>query len=81
MDAAGISPHAMRKVFAVEMMRAEGAEAARKALQHNDMRTTELYILADWLTGENAELPLLRKDIARIVEEIFTILQMNIDKL
>lgn len=80
-DAAGISPHAMRKVFAVETMRSEGAEAARKALQHNDMRTTELYILADWLTGENAELPLLRKDIARIVEEIFKILQSNIDKL
>lgn len=79
-DPSGISPHAMRKVFAVETMRAEGAEAARRALQHNDMRTTELYILADWLTGENAEKPLCRKDIARIVEEIFKILQMNVDK-
>lgn len=77
----GISPHAMRKCFAVETMRAEGAEAARRALQHNDMRTTELYILADWLTGDNAEKPLVRKDIAKIVEEIFKILQMNVDKL
>lgn len=80
-DPAGISPHSMRKVFAVELCKNEGAEAARKALQHSDLRTTELYILSDWLTGENAEKPLRRKDIALLVEEIFRILQMNVDKL
>lgn len=80
-NAAGISPHSMRKVFAVELCKNEGAEAARKALQHSDLRTTELYILSDWLTGENAEKPLCRKDIALLVEEIFRILQMNVDKL
>ena len=80
-DAAGISPHSMRKVFAVDLFKNEGAEAARKALQHSDLTTTELYILSDWTTGKNADLPLTRKDITRIVEEIFSILRMNVDKL
>ena len=80
-DAAGISPHSMRKVFGVEVYKNEGAEAARQALQHNDLRTTEIYILSDWLTGDNANKPLVRADLARIVEEIFLILKMNVDKL
>lgn len=80
-DPSGISPHSMRKVFAVDVFKADGAERAREALQHSDLRTTELYILSDWTTGKNADLPLTRKDITRIVEEIFSILKMNVDKL
>ena len=80
-DPDGISPHSMRKVFAVELYKEEGAEAARRALQHSDLRTTELYVLSDWLTGKNADEPLLRKDIEKIVQEIFSILKMNIDKI
>ena len=80
-NSAGISPHSMRKIFGVEVYKNEGAEAARQALQHNDLRTTEIYILSDWLTGDNASKPLVRADIARIVEEIFLILKMNVDKL
>lgn len=80
-ESAGISPHAMRKVFAVEICRTDGAEAARKALQHDDRSTTQIYVLADWLTGENAKKPLLRGDICEIVEEILRLLKISVDKL
>lgn len=80
-DPEGISPHAMRKVFAVECAKNEGAEVAKRALQHNDLQTTELYILSDWTTGKNAKEPLRRCDIPRIVEEIYRILKMNVDKI
>ena len=80
-DPDGISPHAMRKVFAVECAKNEGAEAAKRALQHSDLQTTDLYILSDWTTGKNAQEPLRRCDIPRIVEEIYRILKMNVDKL
>lgn len=63
----GASPHSFRKVFAVREYREHGATAARAALQHSDLATTELYTLSDWTTGENAEKPLLRADLARIL--------------
>ena len=81
LEADGISPHAMRKVFAVECAKNEGAEAAKRALQHTDLQTTDLYILSDWTTGKKAQEPLRRCDIPRIVEEIYRILKMNVDKL
>lgn len=81
LEADGISPHAMRKVFAVECAKNEGAEVARRALQHSDLQTTDLYILSDWTTGKNAQEPLRRCDIPRIVEEMYRILKMNVDKL
>lgn len=80
-DPEGVSPHSLRKVFAVDTFKSEGAEQARRALQHSDLRTTELYILSDWTTGKNADKPLTRKDITKIVQEIFEMLKMNIDKI
>lgn len=81
LDSEGVSPHSLRKVFAVDTFKTEGAEQARRALQHSDLRTTELYILSDWTTGKNADKPLTRKDISKIVEEIFEMLKMNVDKI
>lgn len=66
----GLSPHAMRKVFAVELYRKKGFEAVKKALQHNNSATTEIYSFADWNTGENAELPLRRKDLQLVVKMV-----------
>lgn len=80
-DSNGISPHTMRKVFAVETAKTAGAEVAKRALQHSDLRTTDLYILSDWTTGKNAQLPLTRADLPKIVEEIYRILKMNVDKI
>lgn len=66
----GTSPHSLRKVFAVREYKAHGMAAAQAGLQHTDMSTTEIYTMADWLTGENAEKPLLRSDLARILRYI-----------
>lgn len=66
-DAEGVSPHAMRKVFAVETFREKGMQATREALQHSSKDTTEIYAYADWNTGEKARLPLLRSDLKTIV--------------
>lgn len=65
----GVSPHAMRKAFAVELYRKKGFQAVQKALQHNNSATTEI-CFADWDTGENANLPLQRRDLKLIVRMV-----------
>ena len=69
-DADGISPHALRKVFAVNLCREEGIEAVRQALQHERIDTTQIYALSDFSTGANAKLPLLRGDIQLIADMV-----------
>ena len=69
-DPSGISPHTMRKVFAVELYREKGFEAVRKALQHTNAATTEIYSFADWNTGESANLPLTRRDLQLVVRMV-----------
>lgn len=66
----GVSPHAMRKAFAVELYRKKGFKAVKEALQHTNSATTEIYSFADWDTGENGELPLKRKDLKLIVRMV-----------
>ena len=66
----GVSPHSLRKVFAVELYRDKGFKAVKEALQHNSSATTEIYSFADWNTGENSELPLRRKDMALLVKMV-----------
>ena len=72
----GASPHSFRKVFAVREYQEHGIAAAKAALQHTDLATTELYTLSDWLTDENADKPLLRADLPQILryleERIFS---------
>lgn len=69
-DTEGISPHSMRKVFAVELYRAHGFAAVKEALQHTHAATTEIYSFADWNTGENANLPLTRRDLRLVVQMV-----------
>lgn len=66
----GVSPHAFRKVFAVETFREKGMQATREALQHSNRDTTEIYAFADWNTGDNAKKPLLRSDLKTIVKMV-----------
>lgn len=66
----GTSPHSMRKCYAVREYHTHGLTAAREGLQHTDIRTTQLYALADWLTEENAKQPLLREDVGLLVRFI-----------
>ena len=70
LDLEGLSPHAMRKVFAVELYRKKGFKAVQQALQHNYASTTEIYTFSDWNTGENADLPLKRRDLQLIVKMV-----------
>lgn len=65
--AQGVSPHSMRKVYGVREYHEHGLDAAREGLQHRDIRTTEIYALADWCSGENAREPLRREDLTRII--------------
>ena len=69
-DAKGISPHSLRKVFAVELYHEKGFKAVKEALQHRNSATTEIYSFADFSTGKNAELPLCRKDLEMIVKMV-----------
>lgn len=66
----GFSPHSFRKVYGVREYKRHGIGAVQAGLQHSDISTTEIYALADWLTEENADKPLLRSDMARIVRYI-----------
>lgn len=69
-SANGKSPHSFRKTFAVELYRERGFRAVQNALQHDSAATTEIYSFADWNTGENACLPLLRKDMQLLVKMV-----------
>ena len=73
----GVSPHSLRKVFAVELYREKGFKAVQEALQHNNSATTEIYSFADWSTGDNAELPLKRKDMELLVRMVIEALGDN----
>ena len=74
----GLSPHSFRKVYGVTEYKRHGIGAVQAGLQHSDISTTEIYALADWLTAENADKPLLRSDMARIVRYIADWLHIDI---
>lgn len=76
-DASGVSPHSFRKVFAVQTYHQRGIRAAQEALQHDRPEVTEVYALADWLTGEEAAKPLLRQDMVRIAVAVSHILGLD----
>lgn len=69
-DLNGVSPHALRKVFAVELYRERGFAAVKTALQHRNSATTEIYSFADWSTGANADKPLTRRDLQLVVKMV-----------
>ena len=62
----GVSPHSLRKAFAVDLYQREGLEAVKNALQHANADTTEIYALADFTSPRHADTPLFRGDIPLI---------------
>lgn len=70
LEVAGVSPHSLRKVFAVALCKAEGLEAAQAALQHSSADVTSLYAFSDWMSGENVDLPLTRGDLPRLAQVV-----------
>lgn len=78
-DITGVSPHSFRKSFAVKLFAESDLETVRKALQHTDAHTTEIYALADWSTGKNANLPLLRGDLPFIISKCVEAVKKRLD--
>lgn len=76
----GVSPHSLRKVYGVREYHDHGLAAAQAGLQHSDISTTEIYALADWLTAENADKPILRSDLARVIRYVADWLGIPIDR-
>lgn len=74
-DPEGIAPHSFRKYFAVETYKREGLKATKDALQHDRTITTEDYAFSDFITGENANLPLLRRDLVLVVKLVSSALK------
>lgn len=75
----GVSPHSMRKSYAVELYKREGLQAAKRALQHDRADTTELYVMSDFLSPDNENRPLLRKDFDVLVRFIAEAVKMALD--
>lgn len=74
LDLSGLSPHSFRKCFAVELFKSDGAQAVMEALQHSNIAVTEIYSLSDFTSGENADLPILRKDLPLIISRVVAFL-------
>lgn len=79
-DMCGVSPHSLRKVFAVRLYTAEGLKAVQQALQHKYLATTEVYTLSDWTSGENADRPLLRADLPILIQKVVEVVISHLDK-
>ena len=67
-DIDGVSPHSLRKNFAVDLYKEGGIKAVQTAMQHDRADTTQIYACADFGSGENALKPLLRGDLELIVK-------------
>lgn len=76
----GISPHSMRKSYAVELYKREGLQAAKRALQHDRVATTELYVMSDFLSSDNENRPILRRDFDVLLKFIIDAVKMALDK-
>lgn len=70
----GVSPHSTRKVFGVKTANVDGVAEAMRKLQHESREVNDIYILSDWTTGNNANLPLLRKDLPKIIDKLLILL-------
>lgn len=66
-DIDGVSPHALRKNFAVEVRHRDGLEAARELLQHDRAATTSIYAFSDVFAGK-ADEPILWTQVDELVE-------------
>lgn len=73
----GVSPHSLRKCFAVRVRHKEGLEAARRALQHSCSEQTAIYAYADVYAGAYPDAPVLWCQIDELVDLIAAKLKRN----
>lgn len=69
-DLDGVSPHALRKSFAVKLRHEKGLEAAKIALQHSDNATTAIYAFADVYAGKDSNAPVLWCQVDQLIDLI-----------
>lgn len=69
-DPRGISPHSLRKVFAVNLRHERGLEAVREALQHDNAAVTRVYAYADTVLQSDSDEPIRWRDLELLVDYI-----------
>lgn len=69
-DPDGISPHGLRKTFAVRVRQRSGFAAARDALQHNTDAVTRVYAYADTIMRAASDDPIRWNELELIVEYV-----------
>lgn len=78
-DDKGLSPHSLRKCFAVAVRQREGFAAAREALQHESDAVTRVYAYADTIMRAATDEPIRWNEVELIVEYILERLAENAD--
>ena len=69
-DPSGISPHSLRKCFAVSLMHEHGLAAVKDALQHSNDAVTRVYAYADTVLRFDSDAPILWRDVEILVDYI-----------
>lgn len=69
-DSDGISPHSLRKCFAVALRRKEGIAAVQEALQHSSDAVTRVYAYADTVMNSASDEPIRWCDLELICDYI-----------
>ncbi len=64
----GVSPHALRKSFAVKLRHERGIEAAQRALQHTNCAQTAIYAYSDIYAGADPYAPVLWCQIDELID-------------
>lgn len=66
----GVSPHSLRKVYAVELRHAHGLAAVREALQHSSDAVTRVYAYADTVLNAESDEPIRWRDLELVVDYV-----------
>lgn len=69
-DDVGLSPHSLRKCFAVAVRQEQGFAAAREALQHGTDAVTRVYAYADTIMRAATDEPIRWNELEVIVDYI-----------
>jgi integrase len=69
-DPDGLSPHSLRKSFAVAIRQEQGFAAAREALQHDSDAVTRVYAYADTIMRAASDDPVRWNELELIVDYI-----------
>jgi len=66
----GVSPHSLRKVYAVDLRHEKGLAAVRDALQHSNDAVTRVYAYADTVLNFESDEPIRWRDLELVVDYV-----------